>query len=356
MPDATVPVTRPAPQPAAGPLVQLRGLKRYFDVSPPLLARLLEGKPRAIVQAVDGVDIEIAKGETFSLVGESGCGKSTVARLVVGLYPPTAGSIAFDGADMAERRSGAEMSAIRRRMQMIFQDPYASLNPRWRVFDIIAEPIRAFGLAESKDEIKQRVDGLLRQVRLTPADGAKYPHEFSGGQRQRISIARALASRPEFLVCDEPTSALDVSVQAQILNLMMDLQREFGLTYLFISHNLAVVYHISTRVGVMYLGRLVEVAPTDTLFRRPQHPYTRMLLDTIPDLEMTGRQRAPVGGEVPSPINPPSGCAFHPRCPFANERCRRERPELTEAGGTRVACHAVAEGRLPVEERRYGGP
>ncbi|MCW5749090.1 MAG: ATP-binding cassette domain-containing protein [Alphaproteobacteria bacterium] len=355
MPEAAVGIVRPAPHPSAGPLVRLSGLKRYFDVSPPLLVRMLEGKPRAVVQAVDGIDIEIARGETFSLVGESGCGKSTVARLMVGLYPPTAGRIEFDGVDMGERLGRAEVSAIRRRMQMIFQDPFASLNPRWRVFDIIAEPIRAFGLAASKAEIRQRVDGLLRQVRLTPADGAKFPHEFSGGQRQRISIARALASRPEFLVCDEPTSALDVSVQAQILNLMMDLQREFGLTYLFISHNLAVVYHISTRVGVMYLGRLVEVAVTDTLFRRPRHPYTRMLLDTIPDLEMTGRERAPVAGEVPSPINPPSGCAFHPRCPFADDRCRRERPELLEADGARVACHAVAEGRLAAEERTYAG-
>ncbi|TXL76322.1 ATP-binding cassette domain-containing protein [Vineibacter terrae] len=353
MPESAVPVTRPAARGAAQPLVRLSGLKRHFDVSPPWLARVLEGKPRAVVQAVEGIDIEIAPGETFSLVGESGCGKSTVARLVVGLYPPTAGHIEFDGADMGARRSGSDMSAIRRRMQMIFQDPYASLNPRWRVFDIIAEPIRAFRLASSSDEIRQRVEGLLRQVRLTPADGVKFPHEFSGGQRQRISIARALASRPEFLVCDEPTSALDVSVQAQILNLMMELQRDFGLTYLFISHNLAVVYHISTRVGVMYLGRLVEVAPTDALFRRPRHPYTRMLLDTIPDLEMTGRQRMPVAGEVPSPINPPSGCAFHPRCPFANERCKRERPDLLEAEGTRVACHAVAEGRLPAEERSY---
>ncbi|TWT10177.1 ABC transporter ATP-binding protein [Reyranella sp. CPCC 100927] len=354
MPEA-VPVTRPVPQAASGPLVRLNSLKRYFDVSPPWLARVLEGKPRAIVQAVDGVDIEIARGETFSLVGESGCGKSTVARLVVGLYPATQGGIEFDGMDMSVRRGSADNSAIRRRMQMIFQDPYASLNPRWRVFDIIAEPIRAFGLAASKDEIKQRVDGLLRQVRLTPADGAKFPHEFSGGQRQRISIARALASRPEFLVCDEPTSALDVSVQAQILNLMMELQRDYGLTYLFISHNLAVVYHISTRVGVMYLGRLVEVAATDTLFRRPRHPYTRMLLDTIPDLEMTGRRRMPVAGEVPSPINPPTGCAFHPRCPFANDRCKKERPELLAAEGTRVACHAVEEGRLPAEERSYAG-
>ena len=263
--------------------VRIEGLKRHFDVSAPWLVRKLEGRPRQVVQAVDGIDIEIAKGETFSLVGESGCGKSTVARLVVGLYPPTAGRIEFDGNDMAGRHSRSDMAALRRRMQMIFQDPFASLNPRWRVFDIIAEPIRAFGLSTGKADLEARVAALLRQVKLNPADGRKYPHEFSGGQRQRISIARALASEPEFLVCDEPTSALDVSVQAQILNLMVDLQRRLQLTYLFISHNLAVVYHISTRVGVMYLGRLVEVAPTDTLFRRPKHPYTRMLLDTIPD-------------------------------------------------------------------------
>ena len=347
MPDA------PMPTGSAGQFVRIEGLKRYFDVSAPWLVRAIEGRPRQIVQAVDGIDIEIAKGETFSLVGESGCGKSTVARLIVGLYAPTAGSIEFDGNDMAGRHSRSDMAAIRRRMQMIFQDPFASLNPRWRVFDIIAEPIRAFGLSTDKADLERRVGDLLRQVKLTPADGRKYPHEFSGGQRQRISIARALASEPEFLVCDEPTSALDVSVQAQILNLMVDLQRRLQLTYLFISHNLAVVYHISTRVGVMYLGRLVEVAPTDTLFRRPKHPYTRMLLDTIPDLDMTGRQRAPVAGEVPSPINPPTGCTFHPRCPFANERCKVERPlPLPIEGGT-VACHAIEEGRLPIEERSY---
>jgi peptide/nickel transport system ATP-binding protein len=238
-------------------------------------------------------------------------------------------------------------------MQMIFQDPFASLNPRWRVFDIIAEPIRAFGLAGSATDLDKRVGELLRQVRLTPADGRKYPHEFSGGQRQRISIARALASEPEFLVCDEPTSALDVSVQAQILNLMMDLQRRLQLTYLFISHNLAVVYHISTRVGVMYLGRVVEQAPTETLFKRPKHPYTRMLLDTIPDLDMTGRQRTPVAGEVPSPINPPTGCAFHPRCPYANARCKAERPKALPIEGGEVACHAIEEKRLSIEERSY---
>ena len=344
------------PDGSAGSFVKIEGLKRYFDVSAPWLVRALEKRPKQIVQAVDGIDIEIAKGETFSLVGESGCGKSTVARLVVGLYPPTAGTIAFDGNDMTARRSQSESAALRRRLQMIFQDPYASLNPRWRVFDIVAEPIRAFGLATDRADLEKQVGDLLRQVRLTPADGAKYPHEFSGGQRQRISIARALASRPEFLVCDEPTSALDVSVQAQILNLMVDLQRRLQLTYLFISHNLAVVYHISTRVGVMYLGRLVEVAPTDTLFRRPKHPYTRMLLDTIPDLDMTGRQRTPVAGEVPSPINPPSGCTFHPRCPFANERCKAERPRALPIEGGTVACHAIEEGRLPVEERTWAPP
>src|SRR5471032_2785143 len=246
--------------------VRIQGLKRYFDVSAPWLVRKIEGRPRQLVRAVDGIDIEIARGETFSLVGESGCGKSTVARLVVGLYPPTAGRIEFDGNDMATRRKQGAHSTLRRRMQMIFQDPFASLNPRWRVFDIIAEPIRAFGLSSGKADLEKKVGDLLRQVRLTAADGRKYPHEFSGGQRQRISIARALASQPEFLVCDEPTSALDVSVQAQILNLMMDLQRRYGLTYLFISHNLAVVRHVSDRLGAMYLGRIVEQGPAETIF------------------------------------------------------------------------------------------
>ena len=339
----------------AGPLLRVGGLKRYFDVSAPLLNRVLERQPRLTLRAVDGIDFAIARGETFSIVGESGCGKSTVARLIVGLYRPTGGFIEFDGTDMARLRTRRELAAVRRRQQMIFQDPYASLNPRWRVRDIIAEPIRAFGLIDGNAAIVERVAELLRQVGLAPADGDKYPHEFSGGQRQRISIARALASNPEFLVCDEPTSALDVSVQAQILNLMKDLQRQLKLTYLFISHNLAVVYHISDKVAVMYLGRVAEVAPTRTLFSRPRHPYTRMLLDTIPDLDMTGRQRMPVAGEVPSPINPPTGCSFHPRCPFANDRCRVERPEPMPPndgeGGALVACHGVAERRLPEDVR-----
>jgi peptide/nickel transport system ATP-binding protein len=330
-------------------LLEVENLKRYFDVSPPALERLLQRKPRASVKALDGVSFQIRRGETFSLVGESGCGKSTVARCIVGLYRPSAGRIVFEATDLGAIKTRDEMAPLRRRMQMIFQDPYASLNPRWRVRRIIAEPLVTHGLVATPAELRERVSELLQQVRLAPADGDKYPHEFSGGQRQRISIARALAARPEFLVCDEPTSALDVSVQAQILNLMKDLQREFGLTYLFISHNLAVIYQMSDRIGVMYLGRLVEVASTDQLFAQPRHPYTRLLLDTIPRLEppdTAAAEREPVAGEVPNPINPPPGCAFHPRCPFANDRCRRERPELIEAEGTLVACHAVEEGRL----------
>ena len=327
-------------------MLQVAGLKRHFDVSAPLLNRLLERLDRSVVKAVDGIDFQVGRGETFSLVGESGCGKSTVARLIVGLYRPTAGSVKFEGVEIGAPGAEASRRAIQARMQMIFQDPYASLNPRWRVADIIAEPLRARKLIAGKQATLTRVGELLSQVGLSPKDGAKYPHEFSGGQRQRISIARALAGEPEFLVCDEPTSALDVSVQAQILNLMKELQRELGLTYLFISHDLAVVYHVSTTVGVMYLGRLVEWADTQTLFNRPRHPYTRMLLDAIPDLEMTGRARVPVAGEVPSPINPPPGCPFHPRCPHANDRCRAEVPVAMAVPDAHVACHAVEEGRI----------
>ncbi len=333
--------------PPAGALVRARDLAKTFDVSPPWLARVLGRAPRAVLTAVDGVSFDIPPGRTFSLVGESGCGKSTVARLVVRLYEPTRGRVEFDGIDLATLGSRAAMAPVRRRIQMIFQDPYASLNPRWRVADIVAEPIRTHRLLEGDAAIARRVGELLEQVRLSPVDGEKFPHEFSGGQRQRISIARALASNPDFLVCDEPTSALDVSVQAQILNLMRDLQREMGLTYLFISHDLAVVYHISDTVGVMYLGRLVEWAAARSLFHRPQHPYTRMLLDAIPDLEMTGKARQAVAGEVPSPIHPPSGCHFHPRCPLANARCRAEAPRPRPREGGEVACHAVEEGRLP---------
>ncbi len=324
------------------PMLELRDAARYFDVSRPALQRLIAGEGKRILRAVDGVNLSVPKGTTLSLVGESGCGKSTVARLAVGLYRPSAGQVMFDGRDLAEARAASDQ---RRRMQMIFQDPYASLNPRWRVRDIIAEPIRAFGLLPNRAAEEAKVAELLTQVGLSPLDGHKFPHEFSGGQRQRISIARALSSNPEFLVCDEPTSALDVSVQAQILNLMKELQSRMGLTYLFISHNLAVVRQVSDRIGVMYLGRIAELAPAESLFRRPRHPYTRALMEAIPDLDMTGRARIPVGGEVPSPINPPTGCAFHPRCPLAGPRCKAERPELKPAGDAMVACHAVEEGR-----------
>ena len=309
---------------------------------------MLEHKPRQYVHAVDGVSFTIHKGKTLALVGESGCGKSTVARLLVGLYAPTRGQVRYDGQVTQAVWDAAEGRALRRRMQMIFQDPYASLNPRWTVRDIVAEPLREHALVPNSGELTQRVSDLLHQVGLAAADMVKFPHQFSGGQRQRISIARALATQPEFLVCDEPTSALDVSVQAQVLNIMKDLQRQRGLTYLFISHNLAVVRHVSDEVGVMYLGRLVELADKATLFSSPRHPYTRMLLDAIPDIGMTGRARTPVQGEVPNPLSPPSGCAFHPRCPHANERCKRERPALAEFKGIRVACHAVMEGRIAV--------
>jgi peptide/nickel transport system ATP-binding protein len=335
----------------AEPLLVLSDVARSFDVSPPLLERLLERRPQMLLKAVDSVSFDIAAGETLGLVGESGCGKSTVARLIVGLHPPSRGTIAFAGTVVAGNGASASDSAAvrgaRRAMQMIFQDPYASLNPRWRVDDIVAEPIVAQEPALRRAEIGARVQALLSQVGLAATDGARYPHQFSGGQRQRISIARALATRPRFLVCDEPTSALDVSVQAQVLNLMKELQRELGLTYLFISHNLAVVHHIADRVGVMYLGKIVELAPTRRLFVAPRHPYTRMLLAAVPDLARTGKARTAVAGEVPNPLAPPPGCPFHPRCPYANERCRAEAPALLAVaeGGT-VACHAAAEGRL----------
>jgi peptide/nickel transport system ATP-binding protein len=336
----------PSEAQASPPLLALDHVGRDFDVSRPWLNRVIEGTPRQLLRAVDDVSFEVRKGETLALVGESGCGKSTLARLIVGLHEPSRGRISFDGVEISSPAARANTARVRRRMQMIFQDPFASLNPRWRVRDIVAEPIVVLGLSDDKVRIHDRVAELLTLVGLAPEDGDKYPHEFSGGQRQRISIARALSGEPQFLVCDEPTSALDVSVQAQILNLMSDLQARLGLTYLFISHNLAVVSHVAERIGVMYLGRLVELADARDLFARPQHPYTRMLLDAVPDLEMSGRQRTPVAGEVPNPLAPPAGCAFHPRCPHANERCARDRPQLTRHAGSAVACHAVEEKRL----------
>lgn len=328
--------TSGTPAPSEDVLVSARGLSCHFDVSAPMMTRLLTGGEKRVLKAVDNVTLDIRRGETFALVGESGCGKSTIARLMAGLYVPTSGHLEVRGAGGAEPR-----------VQMIFQDPYASLNPRWRVEDIIAEPIRASFRAMSRGEIRARVGELLEQVKLSPRDAQKYPHEFSGGQRQRISIARALAGDPEFIICDEPTSALDVSVQAQVLNLMKDLQAELGLTYLFISHNLAVVRHVADRIGVMYLGKVVESASAEAFFDAPAHPYSRLLLESVPSLAGPSAKRGATSGEMPNPTLPPRGCPFHPRCVYANDHCRTEPPgqSLRSAGWT--TCHAWAEGRLP---------
>ena len=325
-------------------LLKVENLKMYFPA-----AKSLFGKTTSCVKAVDDVSFEVEKGKTFGLVGESGCGKTTTGKCILRITNPTEGHIYYKGKDIS-RASKEEIKSIRREIQLIFQDPYASLNPRWKVGRIVAEPIIAQKIIKDPKEIENRVNSVLHLVNLSKEDKDKYPHQFSGGQRQRISIARAIAIHPEFLVCDEPTSALDVSVQAQVLNLMQNLQREVGLTYLFISHNLSVVHHISDRVGVMYLGRLVELADKRTLFNEPRHPYTRMLLDAIPDLSQTHRRRTPISGEVPNPLSPPTGCPFHPRCPLANERCRKEMPlrQMIDSHGSfsEVACHAAEEGRL----------
>jgi oligopeptide/dipeptide ABC transporter ATP-binding protein len=319
------------------PLLSVRGLRTWFPVRRGLL-----GRAAAWVRAVDGVSFAIRAGETFALVGESGCGKTTVGRSVLRLVEPSAGEVRFDGRDVRALR-GAALRRLRRDMQLVFQDPYASLNPRLTVGEIVGEALRAHGLARGR-ELEERVAALLERVGLAAAHAARYPHEFSGGQRQRIGIARALALRPRFVVCDEAVSALDVSIRAQILNLLQDLQREFGLTYLFISHDLHVVEHLADRVAVMYLGRIVEDAPAAELFADPKHPYTRALLAANP-LPDPDAPRGPValGGEVPSPLAPPPGCAFHPRCPRAFEPCARAEPLPVAAGGGRVACHLYPE-------------
>lgn len=330
------------------PLVAVTDLTRIFDVSKPWLNRVIEGAARQRLTAASRVSFSIGKGETYALVGESGSGKSTIAKMIVGLLRPTRGTVAIDGTDLWAADT-ATQTKLRRRFQMIFQDPYASLNPRWRVADIVAEPLLTFDIA-GKQEARARVGELLALVGLDPRDATKFPHEFSGGQRQRIAIARALSSEPDFIVCDEPTSALDVSVQAQILNLMRDLQDRLELTYLIISHDLGVVRHMANRIGVLYLGHLYEEAPTQELFRDPQHPYTKMLLAAIPKLEEArgNVDRRRIAGEIPSPLDPPPGCTFHPRCPLAFERCSREEPALIHAGDSLVACHAVQEGRTGI--------
>ncbi|MFK7837596.1 MAG: ABC transporter ATP-binding protein [Sulfitobacter sp.] len=315
-------------------LVSVARLTRIFDVSKPWLNRLVERRSKAYLTAVSDVSFEIKEKTVYSLVGESGSGKSTIGKMLVGLLPPTEGSVEIRGVDLAREADSDKVDAVRADIQMIFQDPFASLNPRWRVRDIIVEPVAARG--GKTDGLAEK---LLEQVGLSARDAGKFPHEFSGGQRQRICIARALASEPKLIVCDEPTSALDVSVQAQVLNLMSDLKDDLGLTYLFISHDLTVVQHISDRVGVLYLGRLVEEASPDDLFEDPKHPYTQMLLAAAPQLDAFGRDVPPPTGEIPDPINPPSGCAYHPRCPLATDVCKSERPVMRDLRGAKVACH-----------------
>ncbi len=314
-------------------LVSVKHLTRDFDVSPPWLNRVLEGKKKAILQAVSDVSFEVAKNSVYALVGESGSGKSTIGKIVVGLLRPTSGTVEVGGVDLTHETDKTRIEETRVGIQMIFQDPYASLNPRWKVKDIIEEPVAARGR-----DVTGLAEKLLEQVGLSAADISKFPHEFSGGQRQRICIARALAAEPKLIVCDEPTSALDVSVQAQVLNLMSDLREEFGLTYLFISHDLTIVQHMADTIGVLYLGRLIEEAPRNELFDNPRHPYTQMLLEAAPKLDGFGREVEPPKGEIPDPINPPSGCAYHPRCPIAVERCKNERPEMKQRDKARVAC------------------
>ena len=315
-------------------LVRVDKLDREFDVSKPWLNRVIERLPKALLTAVSDVSFDVQDKTVYALVGESGSGKSTIGKMVVGLLHPTGGSVTVDGVDLARSVDTEAVDAVRSDIQMIFQDPFASLNPRWKVRDIINEPVAARG-----GETAGLAERLLEQVGLSAQDAGKFPHEFSGGQRQRICIARALASQPRLIVCDEPTSALDVSVQAQVLNLMSDLKDELGLTYLFISHDLTVVQYLADRIGVLYLGRLVEEAGPESLFETPLHPYTQMLLEAAPKMDGFGRDVEPPKGEIPDPINPPSGCAFHPRCPIATEVCRRERPEIRTLRGTRVACH-----------------
>ena len=320
-------------------VLEIHDLKKHFPLRKGFLSGVVE-----TVKAVDGVSLHVEEGETLGLVGESGCGKSTLGRCIIRLIEPTSGSVVYDGADIT-RMAAPEMRAMRRKMQMIFQDPYASLNPRMRIGDIIGEGLKIHGIAKGA-ELNARVLELLNRVGLRDEHFGRYPHEFSGGQRQRIGVARALAVDAKFIIADEAVSALDVSIQAQVLNLIQDLQEEFGLTYLFISHDLRVVEHVSDRVAVMYLGKIVEVAPAREIYDHGQHPYTRALLSAVPVADPSRKsERIILQGDVPSPINPPSGCSFHPRCPFAEKVCSEEEPTLTFDGAHGVACHLFGPGK-----------
>lgn len=317
-------------------LMSVRNLKKTFPIRGDIF-----GKKIGEIKAVDDVSFTVEKGETLGLVGESGCGKSTTGRTILRLYEPTAGEVEFEGKSILQY-SPEEMRKARREMQMVFQDPFASLNPRQRIGKILEEPLIVHGLGGAKER-KEQVEELLKVVGLDKFHMNRYPHQFSGGQRQRIGIARALSTKPKLIVADEPVSALDVSIQSQVLNLMMDLQEQFELTYIFIAHDLSVVKHISTRVGVMYLGRMVELAGRDELYRNPLHPYTQALMSAVPIPDPdAGKERIILSGDVPSPANPPLGCAFHPRCPYAMDVCKEVRPEMKDAGGGhQVACHLL---------------
>ena len=335
----------------ADTLVKVERLYKDFPIHAGLLEELsLEGRrltrKRESVKAINGVDLEVIRGEALCVVGESGCGKSTVARVIMGLLPPTDGEVSYEGRRI-DNLPPRKLLSVRKKMQMIFQNPYASLNPRMTVQQTLEEPVRFHFPKLTSAEVRDKVVEVMESVGNDPAWGERFPHEFSGGQRQRISIARALAVDPEFIVADEPISALDVSIQAQVLNLLMDAREKRSLTYLFITHDLAVVEHFDTRVAVMYLGTVCEIARTGSLFERPRHPYTQALLSAIPRLEDERPQHIKLKGEVPTPIHLPSGCVFHARCIHADERCRREVPKFTNLGdGTRVACHAVEEQRI----------
>ncbi len=321
------------------PLLSVEHLKTYFDVTKGIFSK------RQIVKAVDDVSFSVGEGETFGLVGESGCGKSTLGRTLVKIYPATSGRIFYKGKDIANLH-GEEEKAFRKEVQMIFQDPYASLNPRMTVGEIIKEPMEIHGILNSAKDREDRAAELLKTVGLKPDHIRRYPHEFSGGQRQRISIARTLALNPKFIICDEPISALDVSIQAQIINLLQEIQQEMGISYLFVAHDLSMVNYISHRIGVMYLGHLVEVGEADELYGNPIHPYTKALLSAIPipDPDVAkARSRIRLGGELPTPINPPAGCPFAGRCPYADEQCRKELPPMKDFGGHMAACWHVKE-------------
>ena len=338
------PNTAGAPTDNGQPLLDVQNLVMHF----PLTQGIIFQRKVGAVQAVDGVSFQVKRGETLGLVGESGCGKSTTGRAILQLYKPTAGNVVFDGRDLTKLDSN-EMRKMRRHLQMVFQDPYASLNPRMTVGNIVSEPMQIHKLA-AKNERTQKVQELLQTVGLNPYFANRYPHEFSGGQRQRIGIARALAANPDFIVCDEPVSALDVSIQAQVVNLLEDLQDKFGLTYLFIAHDLSVVRHISNRVAVMYLGSIVEIADRNALYDDPLHPYTKALLSAVPIPDPViekRRERIILTGDVPSPINPPSGCRFHTRCPYVMDVCKSVPPVLADQGGSHsVACH-LYPGSMP---------